>query len=466
MKDFIVRSLTIYLLLLIFFGKPFAKLIVGNQYFFIYFLLIIYLLFFLQKLKNKNLIDTFIVSYLLLVLILIINILLYGTENLKIGFMLIVPLVGKISYDYQDDIYEYFKKNKIFVVKYQLPIFLIILIQILVGRSGSYSLIHYEVFFIDGNIFNFKSQRIAVLLIVLVLVISDELKLGSQFVIALSIGLLLPLARSVFIIYLLIFIVFLLIKKARVKNLKIFILTIIFLFSGVIDYIGYYSNIYLINSVGQNHYTLFCQFVYDSNGIDIDKKLDMENSFYELNLPQETYPRFFSTSTVLSFLNIEVNESQIMTRGKKGLCEKFLDLSKTESDIQQNQLEANVNFRVLIWNYAYEQSKENIILGSGLNENILNGYDYAFTNTHKTKLWHLHNSFLTIYAYFGLIGLLLILFLMIVLIHNIKFINFKILLMLFPLALLSLLEAVLEIPDLGILFWFLLGLLSSKKKHV
>ena len=80
----------------------------------------------------------------MLVLILIINILLYGTENLKIGFMLIVPLVGKISYDYQDDIYEYFKKNKIFVVKYQLPIFLIILIQILVGRSGSYSLIHYE----------------------------------------------------------------------------------------------------------------------------------------------------------------------------------------------------------------------------------------------------------------------------------------------------------------------------------
>ena len=156
-----------------------------------------------------------------------------------------------------------------------MPIFLIILIQILVGRSGSYSLIHYEVFFIDGNIFNFKSQRIAVLLIVLVLVISDELKLGSQFVIALSIGLLLPLARSVFIIYLLIFIVFLLIKKARVKNLKIFILTIIFLFSGVIDYIGYYSNIYLINSVGQNHYTLFCKFVYDSNGIDIDKKLDM-----------------------------------------------------------------------------------------------------------------------------------------------------------------------------------------------
>ena len=62
MKDFIVRSLTIYLLLLIFFGKPFAKLIVGNQYFFIYFLLIIFLLFFLQKLKNKNLIDTFIVS--------------------------------------------------------------------------------------------------------------------------------------------------------------------------------------------------------------------------------------------------------------------------------------------------------------------------------------------------------------------------------------------------------------------
>ena len=67
---------------------------------------------FLTKIKNKNLIDTFIVSYLLLVLILIINILLYGTENLKIGFMLIVPLVGKISYDYQDDIYEYFKKIK------------------------------------------------------------------------------------------------------------------------------------------------------------------------------------------------------------------------------------------------------------------------------------------------------------------------------------------------------------------
>ena len=92
--------------------------------------------------------------------------------------------------------------------------------------------------------------------------------------------------------------------------MKIFILTIIFLFSGVIDYIGYYSNIYLINiSVGQNHYTLFCQFVYDSNGIDIDKKLDMENSFYELNLPQETYPRFFSTSTVLSFLNNLGNKS-------------------------------------------------------------------------------------------------------------------------------------------------------------
>lgn len=466
MKDFIVRSLTIYLSLLIFFGKPFAKLIIGDQYFFVYFLFIIYLLFFLQKLKNKNLFDTFIFSYSLLVLILIINIFMYGTENIKIGFMLLVPLVGKISYDYQDAIFEYFKKVKILVVKYQFPIFLIIVIQTLIGRSGSYSLIHYEVFFIDGNIFNFKSQRIAVLLIVLVLIISDELKLGSQFVIALCIGLLLPLARSVFIIYVVIFIIFLLFKKLRVKNLKIFIFTIIFMFSGVIDYIGYYSNIYLINSVGENHYTLFCQFVYDSKGIDKEKKLDMENSFYELNLPQETYPRFFSTSTVLSFLNIEVNESQIITRGKKGLCEKLLDLSRTEIGVQQNQLEANANFRILIWNYAYEQSKENFIFGSGLNENILNGYDYAFTNTHKTKLWHLHNSFLTIYAYFGLIGLLLILFLMILLINNIKFINFKILLMLFPLGLLSLLEAVLEIPDLGILFWFLLGLLSSNKKYV
>lgn len=453
--------LTFLLISCLLFGLPFFKIkLFENIYVFIIFLIILYGFYIVDVIKLKKL-DAFDFLYSIGIFYFLYKSLIFKgitLHGLKVSFVFFIPLIGNITKFYKLEILKLLENFKIYLEKYQNSIFLIFLFEILLGRAGSFGYIYIDSNFIEGNIINFKPQNIMISLIFLSFLYNFKISGFSMFVLSLNFILLITINRASFLMLFVFFIYLLILKKFNFIKYTLIFMTIL-LFSNCLDFIGFLSNNYIIDSGGKKHFSLVCNY-YDSleknDNLNYDQLVELKNSYLNRDIPFETLPRYFSANSIFMYFGKELNNSNYLTLGSKSICKS---ISKDNSYINR-QLTGNLNFRISIFNDVVKKNKNTILTGSNINENFI---DSKFeSNIYNLQLWHMHNSWLTIYGYYGILGVLVFL-LQIFYLFNKKILyesNFLIIIIMF--LILSLTDAVFEVPQFATFFWILIGLGSLK----
>ena len=475
------KLIFLYFCLLLFLGIPFSKfLIIENLYlflFFIFYLIIISILKILIHGSIKELFDIFTLVYLITIIFLLFK--LRFEENdlsfqLKVGFVLIIPLIAKSIRVIQSDFSFIIKIFTIKLNKYQNLIFVYFFILTLVGRSGSYGMLYISTSFIDGNLLNFIPQSITLSLFIILFLLKFKINLLSQILLSLNLVLLASINRSSILVIVLL--VVMIIKKKKYNLLRnILIFSFIFIFSNALDEIGYYANNKLIDEGGKEHLYLACQRYYDDeinlDGKDV-KNTNFKNLYYESydnrDVALGTLPKYFSGSSFFQYLGVDLNFKRYLTLGKTNICEenyfiyqknesKSKSLNSVKNKFIGNQNSANLNFRFSLWKSILNNvNTENIFIGNLINKNIL--YEYSEYISIDIGLWHAHNSYFTIFGYFGFFGLALF-----SLLNIFIGINKEIKIIIFSFFLLAIFDGIFENPYFSILYWTLIGITSTEE---
>ena len=490
------KVLVYYFVLLLYLGKPFAKLtIVPNSNFFIVnFLVVIFVGIYSLDLLNKSIamkkINFRFVIYFMPLILGLFNILRlesYDFNNFK-KLMGMLSLSLAILIFYERITINNILSDLIYKIQnyYYIPIFLLFL-QTILGKSGTYGLIFWSNPFISQNIFDLKPQRIFVAIAFTYFFIVKNKNNVINFVILLNIALLISYSRIILLMFISIIFLYLILEKDFMKPVLATFLIFIFIFSGSVDYIGLFLNSNLIDQEGKEFISIVCA-EHVEDGVKIDD-VELKRLYSKRNVDYGEYPtlpRYFSASNLIEFIEIE-NIPNILINGKKNIClnygeylsldSKYIQMcSEVEnnfckvknnnpnlftSEAQSAQLGGNLEFRLDLWRNLLQQivkSPRNLLIGYGIEINLP---EIAEPNKDYGNLWHAHSSLFSIIGFYGLIGVLLFIFIFIYIISSKSKLNHFNAIILLSLIILGITDGVIETPDLSIIFSFMFGTLKK-----
>ncbi|MDA9676953.1 hypothetical protein N9T94_00505 [bacterium] len=366
---------------------------------------------------------------------------------------------------------------------------LLLFLQTLLGKAGTYGLIFYSNSYISQNLFDFKPQRIFIAILFTFLFLSSKKYSISNLLLIVSTTLLLSFSRIILVMFVVSLFMYFIIFKEHKTSVYIFAVVTIFLLSGFVDLVGNVSNKILVDDKGEEFIALVCARHLD-DGIDINDKL-LKDLYVTRNVDYGQYPtlpRYFSFSNILGSFNfIEKNIPELYYFGKKDICNNYsekiilpslfvddcniLENKKCSSDInnpdlfnsqaQSAQLAGNIEFRIGLWSKVIQKQNSdegNKIIGLKVQESLpkIVNPDINYGN-----LWHAHSSLFSIYGFFGFSGLLLFLISLTSVVNNDYEFDKRYVVIFTSIFILSISDGVLETPDLSILFSFFAAFLKN-----
>jgi len=490
------RFLVYYFLLTLFLGKPFVKttFIPNSNYYFITIFIILIITKYSYELvisykKNKKLLFSEYLYftplfYLLIKFLMLEN---YSFTNLKKFMILFAIALIIFIHNNRNSLLQNFE-SVISIFKSKGHLFaLLLLIQTVLSKSGTYGLIFWSNDFISQNIYDFKAQRIFLATIFTFLFFESNFKATFNFLQIFNISLLITYSRIVFVMFVISIVLYVLIYKNYRQVIIVTFLVLFIVFSGLVDFFGSYLNQSLADNGGKEFVSLVCAQVLDDN-VEINRD-DLKNIYIERNVDFGEYltlPRYFSASNLLETFGL-INKVPLYNNGKRNICKNysyFLTLDNEfietcnfnnsgkckvpndnpllfNSSAQSVQLIGNVNFRINLWQktiFAVSESITTILFGVDQNKSLPKAVD---PDTDYGELWHGHGSIISILGFFGLLGLIIYLYTIFFIFFNNNDFNYGILIIFFNLIILSVSDAVIETPDLSLLFAFTTGLLKK-----
>ncbi len=490
------KVLVYYFVLLLYFGKPFAKLtVVPNSNFYIvnFFVVIFIGIYSLDLLKKsivvKKINFRFVIYFLPLILgfLNILRLDSYDFNNFK-KLMVMLSLSLAILIFYEKITINQILSNLLNKIQsyYYVPIFLLFL-QTILGKSGTYGLIFWSNPFISQNIFDFKPQRIFIAITFTYFFVIKNKNNVINFVILLNIALLISYSRIILLMFISMIFLYLVLEKDFKKPILGTFLIFIFISSGFVDYIGLFLNSNLVDQEGKKFISIVCAEHID-DGVEI-KDEELKRLYLNRNVDYGEYPtmpRYFSASNLIEFLEVE-NIPNIFINGKKNIClnygdnlslnSKYIEVCTDNennyckvnnnnpnlfsSKAQSAQLGGNLEFRLNLWRNLLQEivkSPRNLLIGYGIGKSLP---EVAEPNKDYGNLWHAHSSLFSIIGFYGLFGVLLVIIIFFYIISSKSKLNQFNAIIFLSLIILGISDAVIETPDLSIIFSFMLGTLKK-----
>lgn len=405
-------------------------------------------------------------------------------SDLKKLFLIFIPLLSYCILFLKKEVTLLMKKFSNIKNSYITGLMLLLLLQTLVAKSGTYGMIYYSNDYLNGNLYDFKSQRILIATIFTIYFFRDRLSIESKIISLFNVSLLITFSRINMIIFLVLIIVLIVLRTEAKKSLMASLIVFLFLASGSVDLVGNLTNRIIKDDYGKLFAASLCAYSNLNDSIEVERE-ELKKHFVARDVDMGkylTFPRYFSFSNI----NLPViNEVEIYKNGLYGICEDYTQIISNQeiinyrcnlesclkkqshnfelanSSIQSSQLTGNVTFRVEYWSNIFDEFTESnkiILLGLDLGKNLGDILEYE-------TLWHAHNSFISTASFYGLIGLCYLIFVM-TNTFSIKFIRIdSFFIVILMLSILSLTDAVLEIPDLGYIFWYMVGLIGLDTKN-
>lgn len=489
-------AIVYYFLLTIYFGKPFVKLtfIPNSNFYFVTIFVVLLIakysidLVFSFKKNKKLLVSEY--MYFVPLIYIVVNFLLldsYSFDALKKYMIILSISLIFLIYNNRSLIS---KKLDSIVAKHNTKatfLGLLLLVETILAKSGTYGLIFWSTPFISQNIFDFKPQRIFLAIIFTYLIFKRGKSTLLCCLLILNISLLVTYSRIVFVM----FIVSILLYAAIYKNIKMtltaFFLVVFLVLSGFVDIFGMFLNQNLVDSEGKKFIAAVCAEHLD-DGVSVNKA-SLKNNYLVRNVDYGEYPtlpRYFSASNILETFNL-YSYPDFLNKGKENICKdyfRFLNESNDNiefcnldnsgictvtnrnpllytSNAQSAQLAGNLNFRINLWSSTLSKISESyrtLFFGLGVDKPLPIVVD---PSTNYGNLWHAHGSIISLLGFFGFTGFLIYLIsLLFILLRKEEF-NINFLIIFSNLILLSLSDAVIETPDLSFIFVFVTGLLKK-----
>tara|TARA_B100000965_G_scaffold282202_1_gene240042 strand:- start:27881 stop:29215 length:1335 start_codon:yes stop_codon:yes gene_type:complete len=363
----------------------------------------------------------------------------------------------------------------------------ILLAETILAKSGTYGLIFFSNSFISQNIFDFKPQRIFLAVAFTFLFFNRNLNKLANLTLLINCALLITYSRIVFVMFFLALVVYFFFYKDLRKIVTIFGIVFFLTFSGLVDLFGLFLNNNLVDKDGKEFISIVCAEHLD-DGVFIYPE-ELKNLYLSRNVDYGEYPtlpRYFTTSNILETLEIS-NVPKFLESGKDNICNNYddylfiqnINIESCEFDLdglckvneknpllfssqaQTAQLSGNLAFRFDLWNKVIDEVRKdnnNLFFGIGLNENLPELVD---TERSYGNLWHAHSSIFSLLGFYGIIGLFLFLYIYSFIFFSRNKFNFDFLILFFCISILLITDAVLETPDLSIIFAFFAGLINK-----
>ena len=495
-KYFNLESLIVYYFLLtLYFGKPFIKLtFIPNSNFYLITIFLIFLLskysyYLLLLLKKQKSLKTSEYLFFLPLGYLVINFLFlesYSFEILKKYMIILSFSLIFLIYNNRELIFKILESTISRHNSKGHVLALLLLIETILAKSGTYGLIFWSTPFISQNVFNFKPQRIFLAILFTYLFFKSSKNFLFSFLLIFNVSLIVTYSRVVLVMFILSCLLLVLINKSIRKVMVTLFLVFILIFSGFVDIIGMNLNQYLVDAEGKEFIAIVCAEHLD-DGVTVNKDA-LKNNYLKRNVDYGEYPtlpRYFSASNILTTFNTQ-SIPNIFNKGRENICIDYFKLlninnsniescnsdkagncivlnknqSLYNSNAQSKQLDGNLEFRINLWSNTLSKiskSSTTLFFGIGVDKSLPQAVD---PGTNYGNLWHAHGTIFSILGFFGIVGIFIYLLCLLYIILKKEEFNLPFLILFLNIILLSFSDGVIETPDLSFVFVFITGLLK------